>query len=179
MHNRDADGYSIRRAESPDDYRAFTELAREYLDSLGFDVDFQDVDREMAEAQRRYGEAARGAALLVLDRAGAVVGIAALRDLGNGACELKRMYVKPCHRGSGIGRRLCETAICVAERLGYQVMRLDTMQRMAAATRLYESLGFRRIRPYTINPLPDARFYERKLDHEGVFTLSVIPVNVD
>ncbi|MDE2817087.1 MAG: GNAT family N-acetyltransferase [Chloroflexota bacterium] len=164
MHNRDADEISIRRAESHDDYRAFTDLACEYLDSLGFEVDFQDVDREMAEAQRRYGEAGRGAALLVVNRAGEVVGIAALRDLGAGACELKRMYVKPTHRGSGIGRSLCETAICVAQRLGYQTMRLDTMRRMTAATRLYESLGFRRIQPYTLNPLPDAQFYERELD---------------
>ena len=163
MHNRDADGYSIRLAESPDDYRAFTDLAREYLDSLGFEVDFQDVDREMAEAQNRYGESGRGAALLVVDRAGAVVGIAALRDLGGGACELKRMYIKPSHRGIGLGRSLCEAAICVAQRLGYQAMRLDTMQRMTAATRLYESLGFRRIQPYTVNPLPDAQFYEREL----------------
>ena len=163
MHGRDADEISIRRAESHDDYRAFTNLAREYLDSLGFEVDFQDVDREMAEAQRRYGESGRGAALLVVDRAGEVVGIAALRDLGLGVCELKRMYVKPSHRGSGIGRSLCEAAICVAQRLDFHAMRLDTMQRMTAATRLYESLGFRRIQPYTINPLPDAQFYERDL----------------
>ena len=163
MHHGHTNGISIRLAESHDDYRVFTDLAHEYLDSLGFEVGFQDVDLEMAEAQNRYGESGRGAALLVVDRAGAVVGIAALRDLGNGACELKRMYIKPCHRGSGIGRRLCEAAICVAQRLGYQVMRLDSMQRMIAASRLYESLGFRRIQPYTINSLPDAQFYEREL----------------
>ena len=67
MHNRYADGISIRLAKSPDDYQAFTDLAREYIDSLGFEVDFQDVDHEMAEAQFRYGESCRGAALLVVN----------------------------------------------------------------------------------------------------------------
>ena len=76
-----------------------------------------------------------------------MVGIAALRDLGGGVCELKRMYVRPVHRGSGIGKRLCEDAICVAKSLGFQAMRLDTMKRMTAATRLYESQVFAAFSP--------------------------------
>ena len=155
--------HDIRHAESPGDYQAFTILAREYIDSLGFKVDFQDVDLEMAEAQLRYGVSGVGAALLVVDQTGAVVGIAALRDLGDGVCEMKRMYVQLSYREGGIGKRLCEELISIAKRLGYQSMRLDTLKRMTAANRLYESQGFRRIPPYTINPMPDALFYELDL----------------
>ncbi len=43
-------GVSIRLAESSDDFQAFTEVVREYIVSLGFEVDFQDVDVEMVEA---------------------------------------------------------------------------------------------------------------------------------
>ena len=157
-------GNDIRLAESPGDYQAFTDLVHEYIDSLGFKVDFQDVEIEIGEAPARYGPAGRGAALLVVNQTGLVVGIAAVRDLGDGVCELKRMYVKPEHRQSGIGKRLCEESIGVAKGLGYRAMRLDTLKRMTAATRLYESLGFRPIPPYTVNPLPDALFYELDLE---------------
>ena len=150
----------IRLAESPEDYQSFVQLAREYIDSLGFEVDFQDVNTEMAEAQHRYGETGRGAALLAVEQSGAVAGIAAIRDLGDGVCELRRMYVKPTHRGSGVGKRLCEASIRHATRLGYHSMRLDTLRRLTAASHLYESLGFRPIPPYTVNPMPDALFFE-------------------
>ena len=81
MTNRATDGFGIRLAESPEDYGRFTRLVLEYIDSLGFKVDFQDVDLEIAEAQHRYGKPGRGAA----------IGIAGLRDLGGQICELKRM----------------------------------------------------------------------------------------
>ena len=42
-------------------------------------------------------------------------------------------------------------------------MRLDTLKRMTAANRLYESQGFQQIAPYTINPMPDALFFELDL----------------
>lgn len=160
-------GVGIRLAEGADDYRAFTEVVREYVVSLGFEVDFQDVDIEIAEAQRRYGESRRGAALLVVALTGEVVGIAAVRDLGAGVCELKRMYVRPAYRNGGVGKRLCEESVAVAKRLGYRAMRLDTLDRLAAAKRLYESQGFGRIAPYTINPMPDALFYELDLGKLG------------
>ena len=53
-------GFDIRLAESQDDYRAFTEIAREYIVSLGFEIDFQDVNLDMAEARRRYGKSGGG-----------------------------------------------------------------------------------------------------------------------
>ena len=157
-------GFDIRLAESQDDYRAFTEIAREYIVSLGFDIGFQDVDLEMAEARRRYGKSGGGAALLAVAEAGEIIGAAALRDLGEGVCELKRMYVRTDHRNRGAGTRLCEESVAIAKRLGYRAMRLDTLERLAAAKRLYEAQGFRRIEPYTSNPLPDALFYELDLD---------------
>lgn len=163
LNSPPTDGINIRLAESPEDYQAFVDLAREYIDSLGFQVDFQDVGQEIAEAEHRYGESGRGAALLVVSHTGAAVGITALHDLGDEVCELKRMYLKPAYRGGGVGKKLLEESISVAKGLGYRAMRLDTLKRMTAARSLYESQGFRPIPPYTINPMPDALFYELDL----------------
>ena len=167
MSNGTIDRVDIRLAESLEDYCNFTCVVREYIDSLGFEVGWQDIDLEIAEAQHRYGELGRGAALLVVTPAEAVVEIAALRDLGDQACELKRMYVRPSHRRSGIGSRLCDEAVSIARRLGYRAIRLDTLDSLTAAKRLYESQGFRRIPPYTVNPMLDSLLYELSLDSCG------------
>ena len=165
-------GFDIRLAQSQADYRAFTEIAREYIVSLDFEIGFQDADLEMAEASRRYGKSGGGAALMAVAETGGVIGAAALRDLGEGVCELKRIYVRLAHRNQGAGTRLCEESVAIAKRLGYRAMRLDTLERLAAARRLYEAQGFLRIDPYTINPLPDALFYELDLDALASVSLS-------
>ena len=167
MRDETKPNIAFRLAEAPGDYIAFNQLVREYIAQLGFEVDFQDVDVELAEVQHRYGHDGRGAAILGITPTGEVVGIAGLRDLGGQACELKRMYVKPAHRNGGIGKRLCEEAVSIARRLGYHTIRLDSLDRMESAKRLYEAQGFRPISPYTTNPMPDAKFYELRINECG------------
>jgi GNAT superfamily N-acetyltransferase len=74
-----------------------------------------------------------------------VVGSVALRDLGEGAVELKRMYLRPDQRGRGLGRQLLGVALDWALDHGMQAVRLDTSERMLAAQRLYEASGFERV----------------------------------
>jgi ribosomal protein S18 acetylase RimI-like enzyme len=66
---------------------------------------------------------------------------------------MKRLYVRPAYRHTGLGRRLAQQIVVVAQRLGYQRMALDTLESLVPALRLYESLGFRRTEPYYPNPL--------------------------
>ena len=64
-------------------------------------------------------------------------------------------------RGLGLGRLLAETVISEAKHVGYQSMRLDTVEdKMQSAVALYRALGFREIGPYTTNPEPGAIFME-------------------
>ena len=91
------------------------------------------------------------------------MGCVAVKQLPDGACEMKRLYVRPASRTSGTGRALVEAAITRARELGYDVMRLDTLPSMDAARRLYVQLGFRPIERYNDNPVEGVLFFELRL----------------
>jgi len=152
---------AIREAELPQDLALVRDLFLEYAASLGFDLAFQGFDREVAELPGAYAPP-RGAILLAVEgeRAAACV---ALRPLGPDTCEMKRLYVRPAFRGTGLGRQLAEAILAEGQSRGYRRMRLDTVPAMAGAIALYRSLGFREIDPYRANPVPGALFLEREL----------------
>lgn len=146
---------------SPEDVARVRGLFVEYQESLGVDLCFQGFDRELAELPGDY--TAPGGCLLAVKDDGEVVACVALRPLDSMTCEMKRLYVRPSHRGLGLGRGLAEAVIAEARRIGYERMRLDTLPSMAEAAVLYERLGFRDIEPYTRNPVPGARFLQLEL----------------
>ncbi|MFO0837994.1 MAG: GNAT family N-acetyltransferase [Phycisphaerae bacterium] len=133
-------------------------LFREYAESLGFSLDFQQFEQELATLPGRYAPPGGTILLALVD--GQTAGCVALRPLEPGICEMKRLYVRPAFRGSGAGRALVQATIERAAQAGYQRMRLDTLATMTAARGLYESLGFSRVAPYCFNPMPDACYYQ-------------------
>lgn len=136
-------------------------LFREYAQSLGVDLDFQDFDAELAQLPGKY--APPGGILLLATEGGSARGCVALRPLSPGVCEMKRLYVRPAARGRGFGVALARAVLDEAARLGYATMRLDTLERLSEAMRLYETLGFRRIPAYYANPLPEVVYWELDL----------------
>jgi len=119
---------------------------------------------ELAGLPGRYAPPA--GRLLLAKRGTEAVGVVALRDLGQGTCEMKRMFVSDAERGTGVGRLLVDRLIEEARAAGYARMRLDTSHHQKPAQRLYERAGFRPIPPYYDPPeeLRDwLRYYERDL----------------
>jgi ribosomal protein S18 acetylase RimI-like enzyme len=154
-------------ATQPDaDILAARELFLEYAQSLGFSLCFQGFDAELAALPGAYAPPA--GALIVHRVEGLPAGCVALRPLEPGYCEMKRLYVRPAYRGTGLGRILAETAILRAREAGHRFMRLDTLPSMREAQALYERLGFREIPPYTENPICGARFLELELGEARV-----------
>ncbi|MGI8922816.1 MAG: GNAT family N-acetyltransferase [Fimbriimonadales bacterium] len=136
-------------------------MALEYADSLGFDLCFQGFDEEIVGLPVPYAPPS-GAVLIALwvtDPAGCV----AMKPIGEGICEMKRLFVRPAYRAKGIGRALAEGVIGAARRAGYELMRLATLSTMAEARTLYQSLGFTITKPYTFNPLEGAVYMEKEL----------------
>jgi putative acetyltransferase len=153
---RERSGSSAHIALS-DDVAVVRALFLEYAGSLGVDLSFQGFEEELAALPAGYD------AVLVAHVDGEPAGCVGVRPLDSVACEMKRLYVRPAARGSGLGRALALHAIDHARVLGYERMLLDTLPRMAAARSLYRELGFVDIQPYRHNPIAGTAFMELQL----------------
>jgi len=155
------DEIEIRRAASGKEIEAARRLFDEYAAALEIDLGYQGFADELASLPGCYAPP-RGRLLIawVGDEA---AGCVALRPLAEDVCEMKRLYVRPEFRGSGIGKQLAEAIIVEARQIGYAIMRLDTVPKLQAATRMYESLGFVRRDAYYETPVVGTIFMELAL----------------
>jgi len=90
-------------------------------------------------------------------------GCIAYKRIGEEACQMKRLYVRPAFRGKGIGRQLVIELIARARQAGYAKMRLDTTPSMETAIALYHSLGFQDVPAYQSDTEGCALFMELSL----------------
>jgi putative acetyltransferase len=127
-------------------------IVREYVASLENEAEYIGLEDELAVLPEMYGPP-RGAFLLARD-GGDVVGCAGLRPFDDTAAELRRLYVRPAHRGRHLGRAIAGALVDTAQQLGYRRVYLDTIEHMTAARALYASLGFVEVPPYYQSPIP-------------------------
>ena len=155
-------GFSIFQAESPAQIAHARELFLEYAQSLGFSLCFQNFDRELAGLPGEY--APPGGRLLLAEWEGQLAGCVALHALEPRICEMKRLYLRSQFRGKGLGRLLADHVIAEARQIGYERMRLDTIEPvMKDAVAMYRRLGFKEIAPYRANPIAGALYMELRL----------------
>jgi len=140
-------------------------LFKEYADSIGIDLCFQNFDIELKSLPGDYARP-RGTLFIALvgDQ---LAGCCALRPLDSvdyaNACEMKRLYVRPALRGLGLGRLLAEAILDHARLTGYASILLDTLDDMESARALYEELGFEDIPPYYFNPIAGSHYLKASL----------------
>lgn len=155
----------IYPARFPEQLEVVRAIFREYAESLGIDLSFQNFESELADLPGKFA-APRGRVLLARNDED-VVGCVAMRPLDELTCEMKRLYIRPSGRGQRAGRQLA-TLICrIAQEAGYTHIRLDTLPDMQAAQQLYTSLGFKPIPAYVFNPIAGTLFMERDLTRPG------------
>ncbi|MFC1676545.1 GNAT family N-acetyltransferase [Planctomycetota bacterium] len=156
----------IYPAETDEDIELVKKLLEEYLASREFEdsifpEEVQAFQKQLSELPAEF--AGPSGCLLIAKYGEQPAGCVGLRNLGDGICEMKRLYIKSQFRGLKIGRKLMESIISEARRIGYSVIRGDTIPSMQAAQALYASLGFKEIEPYRYNPIEGVKFMELKL----------------
>jgi ribosomal protein S18 acetylase RimI-like enzyme len=140
--------YTIRAAIFPEERAAVRGLFEQYQSELGVDLCFQNFAAELRDLPGSYAEPA---GLLL-------IGCVALKALNATTAEMKRLYVEPGHRGTGIARQLVLELVDRARGKHYSSIVLDTLPTMSRAQRLYVSLGFTDVAAYTYNPIAGVRY---------------------
>jgi len=152
----------IVEANTHEDVDHARTLFKEYEAGLGISLCFQNFDHELKNLPGDYAPP-DGRLLLAKDDDDQIAGCIAMRKHSPGICEMKRLFVRPAYRSTGLGRVLVNTIIDEARKLGYTHMRLDTLPgRMDKAIALYRSIGFVDIEPYYTS-LETAKFMELDL----------------
>jgi putative acetyltransferase len=149
-------------ANSQDEFQLAKSLFQQYANSLSFNLCFQDFENELNQLSIQYNKPT-GALILAYQNETAI-GCVGVRYLDKEVAELKRMFVLPEFRKLKIGHRLLEEALKSAKELGYNKIRLDTLQDMVAARALYQKNGFYEITSYRHNPIAGAIYMEKVLN---------------
>jgi putative acetyltransferase len=87
-------------------------------------------------------------AFFVIRRDGIPAGCGGVQLFGTKYGEIKRMYVRPQFRGSGLGKLMLQHLADYARQRGVAVLRLETGILQSEAIALYERSGFQRIPPF-------------------------------
>jgi ribosomal protein S18 acetylase RimI-like enzyme len=144
-----------------DQFNDAISLFQEYANSLNISLAFQNFDEELNIINSMYGSPT-GCLLLVYDNE-LPIACAAYRKIGEDICELKRMYIKPNYRRKGIGQEMMNILCTRAKLNGYSLMRLDTLDSMTPAIKLYSNNGFYTINAYYHNPNEGVVYMEKAL----------------
>ena len=85
---------------------------------------------------------------------GEVLGVGALKELGDGHAEIKSMHTAEAARGRGVGRAIVEHLVAVARERGLRRISLETGsgEAFAAARALYLRAGFEPCPPFAGYP---------------------------
>jgi putative acetyltransferase len=127
---------------------------------------FGALEKEAARLPASFQEQGGGALVGLVNSM--PVGFVAWRlvpgQLGKDSWELKRLWVRPEGRGTGMGRALTQAVLDRAAAAGRKAVYLDTVPgAMTGALRLYLEMGFERCAPYGDNPIEQLEYLVKRL----------------
>jgi N-acetylglutamate synthase-like GNAT family acetyltransferase len=143
----------IRSLAPDDDATAFRTLNEEWITR---DFTLEAKDRETLN-DPVDSILLKGGHIFIAYAGDEAVGCVALIPMRDGVYELSKMAVSPHLRGRGIGRRLLQHALVQAKCLGAKSLFLGSNTRLKDAVHLYESVGFRHVKPEALPPMPYSR----------------------
>src|SRR4249920_515815 len=124
-----SDEFVIAPARSKIELTSAAALFRAYAKTLPVDLAPQGFSQELASLPGVYAPPA--GELLLAKRGDHVLGCSALKPLELPmVAEIKRLFVRPQARGKGIGKALVEAVVAMANALGYDEIKLDTLPEM-------------------------------------------------
>ncbi len=149
------EGVTLRSADGIDQPDVLAAMIGDYLTPIVAELgkNFEDapgVDAFVARTMDRLEDylPPHGRSILVEDDDGTLVGCGFLKRIRPDAAEMKRLYVRPSMRGTGLGKRIIDRLIKEAQEMGCTWMYLDTGKHMTDIQAMYLRLGFERIEPY-------------------------------
>lgn len=143
------------------EYELTKNIFIEYQQFLKVDLCFQSFENELNNLGKIYASPKGTIILAKVDNE--IAGCIALKPIEENNCEMKRLYVKPVHRGLGIGLALVSQLIEFAKGNKFEKMKLDTLKSLKEAVTLYHKFGFIETQPYVYNPLEEVLYFEKNL----------------
>src|SRR5712671_186445 len=129
-------------AESPDT-----------ADAIGLIKELDEYLEPLYPRESRHGFSVEqlvreGVAFFIVRQDGMPAACGGIKLFGDSYGEIKRMYVRPQFRGSGLGKRMLQQLSEYALLKEVRVLRLETGIYQLEAVALYERCGFRRVGPF-------------------------------
>ena len=147
-----SDDFTVAPARTAIELISAAALFRAYAKSLPVDLAPQGFSEELKSLPGPY--APPDGELLLAKRGDHVLGSIALKLLEPRVAEIKRLFVRPQARKTGVGKALVSAILNTAKERGYREIKLDTLPEMESAIALYKSFGFEPIPPYGSHPYP-------------------------
>lgn len=154
--------FTISPARTAVDFADVRQLFLVYAKGLNVDLCFQDFDAEVTTLPGKYSPP-EGELLIARNENDQTIGCVAMRRLTIDTCEMKRLYVSPAARGTGLGSSLAKAILATAQANSYRDMVLDSLPTMHEAIALYRKLGFSDIKPYYDTPVQGTVFLGKSL----------------
>jgi putative acetyltransferase len=149
--------FRLRPATNKDG-EAVRSLVSAVLREFGFTQDPRETDADLADIESSYIHPG-GSFDVLIDPSDQLVGTVGIFPIGDGRCELRKMYLAAACRGRGLGKRLLGHALDRARRLGFWRVELETATSLPVAVRLYELFGFQQFIPEHMSARCDRAYY--------------------